>query len=606
MKTWLCLLTCTGANAACLAPAHGELAPLEMLAFRAPAAALAPLEQLASRADMQTPQRRAATAAIHAEAVRQLSQYTSGRALAGKGLAAIAPDTVSDLALRLRAIRATSSTSDRSSLSDLDAAVVTVGERHLALGCLLRDRGWLRLGADDVQGSLADLIRAYKLLGQHGQRDDQVVAMGRLAMAYVAGGDHAAALALIDETIDHFRRTEAQVRLATALQRRADTLALMERLPEAEADGREALLISLAHGDIGGAGSLLVSLCRFVGLQDREADALELCDQGERRLREGNALDDSSRQELRLLRIEVLRSRAPNAAELATLHRAVQSASHNGLDHQATVHEARAKALAAHGDYSAAYADLMRVREIERVVGERQRVITQAAMRVRFETDRAIERGAVLTEQSERARERLWWVAAVAMGLLAAVAGLGRALFLSRGHRLRLAEIAERDELTGLPSRRKIAEHAERQFALDRRRRGHLVIGMLDIDHFKQINDRHGHDGGDRVLRALGSLVNSELRSTDLLGRWGGEEFLLVLPDCPPDAAEQVAERLRSILGTHSVPGRMGEPIRFSVSIGLAAAATSDNTLQALVRRADDALYAAKARGRDQVVFDGR
>ena len=605
IPVWLCFQTCAGAHAACLAPAQGELAALEVQAFRVPAVAIARIRQIAAQSDMQSPYRRAGLAAIESEAARQLSQDALSLVLAEAGLAAIAPDTSSDLALRLRAVRDVSWNDNHQALADFDAAVESVGSRNLALGCLLRDRGWRRLGADDIGGSLADLIRSYKLLGAHGERDDQVVAMGRLAMAYVAGGDHAAALALIDETVDHFRRTDAPVRLATALQRRAETLALMKRLPEAEVAGQEALLISLANGDLGGAGALLISLCRVVGLQDREADAIKLCDQAERRLREGNAFDPSARQELELLRIEVLRSRSPNEAELATLHRAVSEASRLGLDYQAAVHEARARALAAIGDYRSGYADLMRVSEIKRIVGERERLNSQAAMRVRFETDRALERGEALAEQGELARERLWWVAIAALGLLAAVAALGGALLLNRGHRLRLAEVAARDELTGLPNRRKIVQHAERQFALDRRRGGHLVIGMLDIDYFKQVNDRHGHEGGDSVLRALGSLASGALRSTDLLGRWGGEEFLLVLPDCPPDAAKQVAERLRVTLGEHSVPGRSGEAIRFSVSIGLASAEASDASLQALVQRADNALYAAKAQGRDRVVFEG-
>ena len=605
VPAWLCLQTCTEANAACLASAQGELAPLEIQAFRTPAIAIVQLKKFAARADMQTPQLRATLAAIESEAARQLSQDAASLVLSEAGLAAIAPDITSDLALRLRAVRDMEWNDDHKALLDFDAAVALVGERNLALGCLLRDRGWRRLGADDIGGSLADLIRAYKLLGEHGERDDQVVATGRLAMAYVAGGDHSSALALIDETIEHFRRTDAPVRLATALQRRAETLALIKRLPEAEAAGQEALLISLAHGDLGGAGALLISLCRVVGLQNREADALSLCDQAEQRFREGNAFDRPARQELELLRIEILRSRAPNAAELATLNRAVLGSKSLGLDHQSAMHEARARALAARGEYRAAYSDLERAHEIGRVVGERDRVNSQAALRVRFETDRALEHGSVLTAQSERARERMWWLAAAALGLLVAVAGMGWALVLNRGHRLRLAEVAERDELTGLPSRRKIVEHAERQFALDRRRGGSLVIGMLDIDHFKQVNDRHGHDGGDRVLQALGSIAGGALRSTDLLGRWGGEEFLLVLPDCPPDAAEQVAERLRTALSAHSVPGRMGDSIRFTVSIGLASAAVSDATLQALVRRADGALYAAKSQGRNQVVFDG-
>jgi diguanylate cyclase (GGDEF)-like protein len=127
----------------------------------------------------------------------------------------------------------------------------------------------------------------------------------------------------------------------------------------------------------------------------------------------------------------------------------------------------------------------------------------------------------------------------------------------------------------------------------------------VDIDHFKRINDQHGHAGGDAVLSSLGKTARSALRTTDALGRWGGEEFLLVLPDCSLSGALDVAQRVRSSLAEHPIQTTGGTEVSFTVSIGLAAIAPTDTNLQALLQRADRALYAAKAQGRDRVVLDG-
>jgi diguanylate cyclase (GGDEF)-like protein len=166
------------------------------------------------------------------------------------------------------------------------------------------------------------------------------------------------------------------------------------------------------------------------------------------------------------------------------------------------------------------------------------------------------------------------------------MAQLLRQIELQAGQLERLAGI---DELTGLPNRR--AWNAELPRALERARRdgGELSVAMLDLDHFKRFNDRHGHAAGDAVLKAAGAAWHGELRAVDMLARHGGEEFALLLPDAGELAAEEIVERLR-----------MSTPERQTVSAGVATwdgAESADD----LVARADRALYAAKAGGRDRV-----
>lgn len=163
-----------------------------------------------------------------------------------------------------------------------------------------------------------------------------------------------------------------------------------------------------------------------------------------------------------------------------------------------------------------------------------------------------------------------------------------------------LREQAMRDPLTGLYNRRYLDETAERELARARRAGVSIALAMLDIDHFKRINDAYGHQGGDRVLVELGELLRAQTRAADIACRLGGEEFLLLFPDMPARIAIDCAERLR--LAFAALPVRFGElTLRATVSIGLACCPEHAEDLASLVRAADDALYAAKRGGRNRV-----
>lgn len=162
----------------------------------------------------------------------------------------------------------------------------------------------------------------------------------------------------------------------------------------------------------------------------------------------------------------------------------------------------------------------------------------------------------------------------------------------------RAEHAANRDFLTGAWSRRAFFEMADRE--LNRARRGGhpLALLLIDIDHFKRINDTHGHAAGDQVLVDMSLRVENVIRGIDYFARIGGEEFAALLPDADRDAALAVAERLRSTLAGES--GRHGGA-PYTVSIGLAVLRDSDS-FHELMRRADAALYQAKASGRNQVI----
>jgi diguanylate cyclase (GGDEF)-like protein/PAS domain S-box-containing protein len=172
-----------------------------------------------------------------------------------------------------------------------------------------------------------------------------------------------------------------------------------------------------------------------------------------------------------------------------------------------------------------------------------------------------------------------------------------------RASNLALAHLAYRDALTGLANRRHFFDHAEQQRSLARRVGGCLLMGMVDVDHFKQINDGHGHAVGDLVLVAIACCLGSFFRQEDAHGRIGGEEFafLVILPEAGHGLA--LGERLRGAIEALHIPLATGQPLRVTASIGLSLLdAPDDLPLTTLLDRADQAMYTAKQAGRNRVV----
>lgn len=164
-----------------------------------------------------------------------------------------------------------------------------------------------------------------------------------------------------------------------------------------------------------------------------------------------------------------------------------------------------------------------------------------------------------------------------------------------------LKRLAMQDALTGVSNRRHFTAVAERDIALARRRHEPLSLLMIDIDHFKAVNDTHGHAVGDEVLCALVTVMQTVLRATDHLGRHGGEEFVVLLPDTPLEGALASAERLRAAVAAAALIGRDGLPLSCTISIGATEWNPADGCVETTLRRADGALYDAKNAGRNTV-----
>lgn len=161
----------------------------------------------------------------------------------------------------------------------------------------------------------------------------------------------------------------------------------------------------------------------------------------------------------------------------------------------------------------------------------------------------------------------------------------------------KITQLATHDELTGLSNRRHMADLMAREQQRQRRSRAPMCMAMLDLDHFKRVNDAHGHAAGDEVLKIFARTLRQTLRTTDEISRWGGEEFLLLMPHTCLQEAQWAVERLRQVLATTSLaPLPLSARVTFSAGI---VQAPEGADLDAVIACADEAMYCAKMKGRD-------
>ena len=273
----------------------------------------------------------------------------------------------------------------------------------------------------------------------------------------------------------------------------------------------------------------------------------------------------------------------------------------------AMLYQSRARSHHALGDADAAYADLERYIDAHGRITAAERSQQARLLREQFDRDRRdLENSRLANETALRERQvaalleaRRWqWTAMGLGGLLVLVLAALVVRQLARMRRLR--ELAATDPLTGVANRRSIERLGEEAMAAARATGEGLCVLILDIDHFKPVNDRYGHLTGDRALARVAGACSAALRQFDQLGRIGGEEFMVLLPRTRMAQARQVAERMRAAVEALEFAD-IDPGLRLSVSIGVAELRAGDQDLQALCARADAALYAAKDGGRNRM-----
>lgn len=305
----------------------------------------------------------------------------------------------------------------------------------------------------------------------------------------------------------------------------------------------------------------------------------------------------------RLKRAEVLaeieKARALDTRPLSPLERARLS-------------ERMAEGYASQGLFAQAYAELQR--SVQSVSASQQSIRDTQVLRLqaRYEIARREAELADLRHRAEadrlslqarEAQQRALWAALAALvGLLVVGAWLGQRALRWRRQR---ADMGLRDELTGAPNRRAVLAFAHEQFELCRRLRLEFSVALVDIDHFQQVNDRHGRAAGDRVLRALALSAAEVLRGQERIGRYAGDEWLMVMPGTAPDELPGVFEQLRVGLASRHIQG-LAHPHGLTLSMGAATLADGIDSVDALVDEAQRQLNRAKAEGRDRLRHPAR
>lgn len=263
-------------------------------------------------------------------------------------------------------------------------------------------------------------------------------------------------------------------------------------------------------------------------------------------------------------------------------------------DAYATLADAEATA----GKYKQAHQHLVAAFDILKK-SSRQNLDSQTILiREQFDTERKEKENAILAEKlaieslllSNKNREI--WILSIVTGIMALASFA--LLFAYR----RTRYLAQHDGLTSLLNRRQIIRQGELEFQRAKRYQTPLAIVSFDIDHFKEINDQHGHAEGDRVLKYVGAVCKEMLRASDFAGRLGGEEFLIVLTHSDKDGAFKFAERLREKIT--EVVQQKTDKLQVTASFGVVELSNNDTNFEDLLQRADVAMYHAKARGRNQ------
>jgi diguanylate cyclase (GGDEF)-like protein len=469
-----------------------------------------------------------------------------------------------------------------------------------ARGMALLVRGVHRSRSGDLNDGQQDLLAACELLKDSPLPADKDLCGFHLANHYRRTGDTEEALRLVQALHERAHSGGATYDDSVYAYGLAQLLQQLKRWTEALQSYQESLAATQRLKDVSGQAYAEHGLAQVLLKLNRADEALPHAQQALA------LVDYASDQRQGLLRSITL------AEALAALDRSTEA--NAVLDKLATaVRErqdelaladwlrVRARTLQQLGHWQAAYAALDEARALEQHKHEQQLSEQSARLRMQFNRARDAEELAALrqlNEQGQRLRQTQAVALVLFMLLLAAL--LVVAVRKVRQARL-LHNLASTDELTGLPNRRALFAYLGQQLAQTRASGVRLSVLAVDVDHFKRINDSHGHAVGDLVLRHVAQVLAGGLRERDRLGRVGGEEFVAVLPDAELAAAEQVAERMRAALaGAPLQVDAVGE-LRVTVSIGVARARAGESP-EAMLARADEALYGAKNAGRDTVM----
>jgi diguanylate cyclase (GGDEF)-like protein len=467
---------------------------------------------------------------------------------------------------------------------------------------MLRDSNSL----DEAWMVAEETERCGRRLGQVHLETSGLIALGGIARALTgkapAESYFERALSLLGERPSRFQRAWIEWELGDALAKQGHN-------EKAARYFRAALARSRELGDTTGAAIVTLDLAALHLAQGNPAKALVLlrgampgldADESPSRVAaaQGLLIQSLARMKRADVLQEIDKARKLERLVLPPFERAklarrvAEGYASQGLHAQAYAQLVRATQDVAEGQQATRDAQVLRLQARYEMA---QRDAEVADLRHRGEATR------LALEARDSEQRALSAALVVLAGLLAFGLWVGARVLTRRRH---LADLALRDDLTGMPNRRAVLAFAQEQFALCRRLGLSLSVAIVDLDNFKRVNDRYGHATGDRVLNAFAQAARDVLRGQDRMGRYGGDEWLLVMPGASAEELSRIFERLRTSLSAQLVAG-LPRPHGITVSMGGAELTRAVETLDALIGEADRQLYRAKADGRDALRHPG-
>ena len=472
------------------------------------------------------------------------------------------------------------------------------GSEAWAMARLERGVDLTRVG--QFEAAQDDLLAACETLQRQAHRRDTDLCLAQLANHYRRTGDLQESLRLLRPLYDEAQRQGEAYDASIYAYAMASTRLQLRHPEEALALAREAAEVSQRLGDRLGTGYAWRLMAAALTEMGRLDEALQRVDASLTQI--DRAADEREHDQATVLRAQLLARLGRPGEALVQLDRVGASVQRrNELPLVIAYWSARALTLGRLESWRAAFDAANQARDAEQQLA-RQRLSEQAArLGKQFHRERDAQELATLRDfevQGERLRQTQALALVLLLLLLAGGALLGwRKWRLAR----QLRVLADTDELTGLANRRAWLGRFDEVLALAASAERATAVLMIDIDHFKQVNDRHGHAVGDALLRHVAQVLGGALRDGDLLGRWGGEEFLALLPGSGRDEALAVAERMRQAVLARPLPTEeAGDGLPVQVSIGVASA-LGGAASRGMIEQADAALYRAKSAGRNRV-----
>jgi diguanylate cyclase (GGDEF)-like protein len=545
---------------------------------------------------------RAWSGAAKAEALDTLSRPAEARKIAqellGSGLAQTSPVYIE--LLTRHAMNGFHAEEITQAIPQVQAARQMVAHGSAADVCLQIALGEMQRMRGMPERAVVYLADAYRATSVPAMQRQHHLAGEKLARVLDGAGDHLQAISLIEDVIDWDQAHGRLVSLSNDYYFRGVFNLNRGAFRDALSDFERSRSLAPVTTDPVGAAYLDLQTCATLIRLQSFARAKMICERADQAF---VAHGDTARAQAQLYLARIAYVQEQPEKALALLDPLL--ASKDGLQSFALVPEAfrlRSDINRRLGRSERAYDDLKRYVSTSDQQHLSEQEQQSAVLRARFDTDRAAARNEDLqmklryagVREREQAKQYAILVVSAAGGILLLLIIAVMGVY----HRRKLVTLANTDPLTGLLNRRFVNENEKTLIETHAKTGAALTIAIVDIDHFKAVNDNHGHDAGDEVLIGFAEAIRGVVRKCDIVARWGGEEFIVIFPNASEHQAINALNRVREVLDSPIVTAAGAVRVRFSA--GVASYAGIGN-LQTLSQKADEALYRAKASGRDRI-----